>query len=102
MRFSASASAFRAHGLSLGLRPYPKLVEALRGVLRERDENPVGLRAMLKWRVPSDALQAALFRESSRSERVGTMDRAKVFSIARLESEGDTESCPCRCQVIMS
>ena len=34
-----------------GTGPYPKLVEALRGVLRERDENPIGLRAMLKWRV---------------------------------------------------
>ena len=38
----------------------------------------------------SDALQAALFRKNSRSGRVGTMARAKVFSIARLESEGDT------------
>ena len=34
-----------------GTGPYPKLVEALRGALRERDENPIGLRAMLKWRV---------------------------------------------------
>ena len=38
----------------------------------------------------SDAVQAALFRESSRSGRVGTMDRAKVFGVARLEGEGDT------------
>ena len=34
-----------------GTVPYPKLVAALGEVLRERDENPVGLRAMLKWRV---------------------------------------------------
>ena len=34
-----------------GTEPYPKLVEALGEVFRERDENPVGLRAMLKWRV---------------------------------------------------
>ena len=34
-----------------GTGPYPKLVEALGEVLRERDENPVGRMAMLKWRV---------------------------------------------------
>ena len=34
-----------------GTGPYPKLVEALGEVFRERDENPFGLREMLKWRV---------------------------------------------------
>ena len=35
-----------------GTGPYPEFVEALGGVLREElDENPVGLRTMLKWRV---------------------------------------------------
>ena len=38
----------------------------------------------------SSALQAALFPENSRSRRVGTMDHAKVFRFARLESEGGT------------
>ena len=34
-----------------GTGPYPELVEAFGEVLRERDENPVGPGAMLKWRV---------------------------------------------------
>ena len=34
-----------------GTGPYPKLVEAFREVLRKRDENPIGLKAMLKWKV---------------------------------------------------
>ena len=36
---------------ALGTGPYPELVEALGEVLRERNENPLGLRAMLKLRV---------------------------------------------------
>ena len=34
-----------------GKGPYPKFVEAFGEVLREHVENPIGLRAMLKWRV---------------------------------------------------
>ena len=34
-----------------GTGPYPELVEALGEVLRIRDENPMGLGAMLKWKV---------------------------------------------------
>ena len=37
-----------------------------------------------------DALQAALFRENTRCGRVGTVDRAKAFGVARLGNEGGT------------
>ena len=73
-----------------GTGPYPKLVEALGGGLARTRRESRRAESNVEVEGCSDALQAALFRESSRSGRVGTMDRAKVFSIARLESEGDT------------
>ena len=48
MCFSVAA---RTRKKASGKGPYPKLVEALGEVLRDRDERPMGLRAMLKWRV---------------------------------------------------
>ena len=64
-----------------GKGPYPEFVEAFGKIVRERDEKPMGLRAILKWRVALTLCKLLCF---VRIHRVEGFERwiARKFSIS--------------------
>ena len=54
-------SAVTTRKKASGKGPYPKLVEALGAVVRERREEPMNLKAILRWRIPGTLFRLLCF-----------------------------------------